>query len=201
MNGDGQVLDFRSRSSRGDPFWQSERALVLGMSKDEAHRFCRALDSREREAGRVPAGYAYFPSLARDGRIVLARDYSVAEVATAVPAIPVTPRVVVRAEEAPSRPVGTPTLGFRFGDGFTNGDGMVMEYRDADYNGNPYWRGAGAVLGNMRGDEVGRYLWELTTREREAGRIPSGYTYAKEYGDTGRYVLVRASTTSVRVLR
>jgi hypothetical protein len=201
MNGDGNVFEFRSKSSRGDPFWRSEKSEILGMSVDEARGYCRSLNLREEAAGRVPSGYAYFPSLARDGKIVLARDYSISSSEEVVSAIPVATAVVVRTAEPVMPTADLAVTGLRFGEGFTNGEGMTMEYRSADYRGNPYWQSSGAVLGGLPPEEVGRYLWELTKRERAAGRLPSGYTYAKEMGDTGRYVLVRSSTTSVKVLR
>ncbi|MEM7146485.1 MAG: hypothetical protein AAF591_15220 [Verrucomicrobiota bacterium] len=203
MNGGRTVFAFRSKSSRGDPYWRSEKAVLSGMSAVEAASYCRSLNEEEWRAGRVPSGYAYFPSLSGDGRLVLARDYSGAErVARAeVLDAPVEGGVVVRAAEPIGAATGVARTGVDFGDPFTNGVGMAMEYREADYRGNPFWRSAGAVLAGMGDEQSARYLWELTARERAAGRVPSGYVYAKEMGDTGRYVLVRSDTTSVRVLR
>ena len=201
MNGDGSILEFRSRSSKGDPFWRSEGRPLAGMSDGEVADYCRSINERERVAGRIPFGYAYFPSLGNDGRMVLARDYAVAASRPGLRTVgDAAGTVVARAEPiVDGGRVGA--SGVRLGSPFTNGAGMPMEYRQADYRGNPYWRSAGAALATMSEEQSARYLWELTAQEREAGRLPAGYAYARELGDSGRYVLVRKSTTEVKVLR
>ncbi|MEM8953654.1 MAG: hypothetical protein AAGD22_05845 [Verrucomicrobiota bacterium] len=203
MGGNGVVFEFRSKSSRGDPFWRSETVVLDGMSDDEVAVYCRGLNTRERAAGRVPSGYAYFPSLARDGRLVLARDYSKADRPGSASPLSSGDPVVRVAEPIAAPPASSGTgLGgeIRFGNSFRNSAGMTMTFREADYRGNPYWRSEGAVLAGMASDEVANYLWGLTRQERLAGTLPSGYAYAKELGDTGRYVLVRTDVTRVRVI-
>jgi hypothetical protein len=163
---------------------------------------------RERAAGRLPRGYGYFPSLARDGRIALCVEYvrssgGVVRKAEADTAPTLRPLVL----SSPQGPSGSVTQDYRrhvaagsavtFGEPFLNGDRVWMDYGEADAFGNPYWISAtGAAMGMSR-SRANQYCWDLTQRERDAGRVPGGYRYAPLDDGSGKIVLGRTASGSV----
>lgn len=71
VNVDGVKMDFRKKSTKGNAFWRSEAAPLVGLGKEGQTTACLNLTKRARAAGRLPEGYAYFPNQGYDGKYVL----------------------------------------------------------------------------------------------------------------------------------
>lgn len=208
VNEDGVEFVYSEKSNRGDPYWMSSVPRLRGWEKADAQRYCAELTAKERAKGRVPEGYAYFPSIAGDGRIALCMEYR-----DEFPPQDGSPGlagsgagpVVVRAEVLPTvrvaEVVEPASSGIEYGESFVNGDRIWMEFREEDVHGNPFWRSAQPVAHGMSSARAGQYCRELTAQELAAGRIPEGYAYYMDAEGDGRVVLWRNARSRVTVSR